>query len=147
MSPTSPSGSLNLQLSRQLRVATDTQDVAFFDRSPVCTLAWCRFLDRPPPDQLMAEVERLLVQRCYHRTALFVRHQGRIRATAARRISLEDSLAFEKVHELTYREAGFDLVEIPAASLPVRVAAVMRAVGGNHGSATDAGVRGRAEEV
>ncbi|MBM0259691.1 ATPase, partial [Micromonospora sp. 4G55] len=46
----------------------------------------------------------------------------------ARRISFEDALAFEKVHELTYREVGFDLFEVPADPLPARVAAVQQYV-------------------
>lgn len=70
----------------------------------------------------------MVAERWYERTAFFVRHQGFIEATAARRISFEDSLAFEQVHELTYREVGFGLFEVPAAPLPARVATVQQYV-------------------
>lgn len=119
---------LDLQRKRQLAAEADTRGVVFFDRSPVCTLALCRYLDLTAPCDLFEEIERMVAERWYEQTAFFVRHQGFIHATAARRISFEDSLAFEKVHELTYREVGFDLYEVPAAPLPVRVAAVQRVV-------------------
>lgn len=108
---------LDLQRKRQLAVEADTGGVVFFDRSPVCTLALCRYLDLTVPCHLFEEIERMVAERRYEQTAFFVRHQGFIQATAARRISFEDSLAFEKVHELTYREVGFDLFEVPTAPL------------------------------
>ncbi|RZS37570.1 hypothetical protein EV193_105126 [Herbihabitans rhizosphaerae] len=57
----------------------------------------------------------------YEPTVFFIRNQGFIAPTAARRISLEESLAFEQVHELTYRELGFTLLDVPAGSLDERV--------------------------
>ncbi|MBQ1047451.1 AAA family ATPase [Micromonospora sp. C51] len=119
---------LDLQRKRQLAAETVTRGVVFVDRSPVCTLALCRYLDVTAPPDLVVEIERMVAERWYESTAFFVRQQGFIQATAARRISFEDSLAFEKVHEVTYREAGFDLIDVPAAPLPVRVAAVQQAV-------------------
>ena len=119
---------LDLQRKRRLAADADTGGVVFFDRSPVCTLALCRYLDLTAPRHLFGEIERMVTEHRYEQTAFFVRHQGFIQATAARRISFEDSLAFEKIHELTYREVGFDLFEVPAAPLPVRVATVQQAV-------------------
>ncbi|MEW2383033.1 AAA family ATPase [Micromonospora sp. NPDC047707] len=119
---------LNLQRKRQLAAKADAGDVVFFDRSPVCTLALCRYLDLKAPRHLLEEIERLVGERWYEQTVFFVRHQGFVQATAARRISFHDSLAFERVHELAYREVGFDLVDVPAAPLPVRVAAIQEAV-------------------
>ncbi|HEX5597631.1 MAG TPA: AAA family ATPase [Micromonosporaceae bacterium] len=119
---------LDLQRKRRLAAEADTRGVVFFDRSPVCTLALCRYLDLTVPPRLSEEIERMVAERWYERMAFFVRHQGFIQATAVRRISYADSLAFEKVHELTYREVGFDLFEVPAAPLPVRVAAVQQVV-------------------
>ncbi|MBQ1023926.1 AAA family ATPase [Micromonospora sp. C95] len=117
---------LDLQRKRQLAAQAITRDVVFVDRSPVCTLALCRYLDVTAPPHLSDEIERMTAERWYEPTAFFVRHQGFIQATAARRISFEDSLAFEKVHETAYREVGFDLIDVPAAPLPVRVAAVQQ---------------------
>ena len=49
-----------------------------------------------------------------------MRNQGFVEPTAARRISFEDSLVFEDVHERTYRELGFELIEVPAGPLEWR---------------------------
>lgn len=115
---------VNLQRNRQLGAAADAGRTMLFDRSPLCTLALCRHLALAAPRYLLDEIERVVVGHVYQRTVFFIRNLGFVEATAARRISFEDSLAFEQVHELTYREFGFDLVEVPAAALPARVAVV-----------------------
>lgn len=102
--------------------------IVFFDRSPVCTLALSRYLGYPQSDQLTAEVGRLLDCGSYARTVFFVRSLGFVTPTAARRISLADSLRFEEVHERTYRELGFRLVEVPPGALADRVAVVRRTI-------------------
>ena len=115
---------LDLQRRRRRRAEMFGDDVVFHDRSPVCTLALCRHLGMTPPSALLDEIEGMTAER----TVFFVRNQGFVEATAARRISFEESLVFERVHELTYREAGFDLVEVPAGPLATRVAAIKQAV-------------------
>jgi predicted ATPase len=100
----------------------------FFDRSPVCTLALSRYLGLTTSPLLADEVDRVVADGVYATTAFLVRNQGFVQATAARRISFEDSLVFEEVHERTYRELGFDLVEVPAGPLTDRVALVERTV-------------------
>ena len=50
----------------------------------------------------------------YETTVFFIRNQGFVQPTAARRISFEDSLVFERLHEEAYRDLGFRLVEVPA---------------------------------
>ncbi len=44
--------------------------------------------------------------------------------TAARRISYDESLVFEEVHESTYIEAGFELVEVPVGPVADRAAVI-----------------------
>ncbi|MEV0429496.1 AAA family ATPase [Micromonospora sp. NPDC050495] len=119
---------LDLQRKRQQATAQPS-GVVFFDRSPVCMLALCRHLDLPAPRHLLDEIERLVAERWYERPVFFVRQQGFVQATAARRISFADSLAFERIHELTYRDTGFDLVDVAAAPVPVRAAAIRNRVG------------------
>jgi predicted ATPase len=53
---------------------------------------------------------------------------GFVQTTAARRVSLEDSLVFEQLHEQTYRNLGFHLVEVPAGPLTERVPLVQQTV-------------------
>jgi predicted ATPase len=73
---------------------------------PLSGLGHVALLDR--------EVDRVVAEGAYEATAFFIRNQGFVHATAARRISFEDSLVFEELHEQTYRDLGFQLVEVPA---------------------------------
>ncbi len=118
---------VTLQRARQARHAACAAGSVpvFFDRSPVCTLALAWFLGVPPPLRLTAEVARLVREHVYQTEVFLVRNQGFVAPTAARQISFIDSLAFEEVHERTYAELGFQLVEVPAGLLPARVAAVL----------------------
>lgn len=115
---------VTLQRQRQRSVRTAANATVFFDRSPVCTLALSRFLGFTTSDLLAAEVDRVVAEGVYDSTVFLIRNLGFVQATAARRISFEDSLVFEKVHEETYRELGFHLVEVPAGPLHDRVALV-----------------------
>lgn len=51
---------------------------------------------------------------------LFVRGLGFITGTEARRITFEDAVRFEKVHEDAYRELGYECVDVPAAPVDER---------------------------
>jgi predicted ATPase len=101
----------------------------FFDRSPVCTLALSRYLGFAPSAQLTRAVDRVIAEGTYERTAFFIRNQGFVEPTAARRISYADSLAFEQVHEDVYLGLGFRLIDVPAGPLTARVALVEQSVG------------------
>jgi predicted ATPase len=120
---------LALQRRRQASVVTGDGAVAFFDRSPVCTLALSRYLGACPSPVLAGEIDRAVAEGGYETTAFFIRNQGFVAATAARRISFEDSLRFERIHEQAYRELGFRLVEVPAGPLTDRVALIRQTVG------------------
>ena len=100
----------------------------FFDRSPVCTLALSRYLGLAASDLLASEVGRVVAEGTYETTVFFIRNQGFIQATAARRISFEDSLVFERLHEQAYRELGFRLVEVPAGPLADRAALIQETI-------------------
>jgi predicted ATPase len=119
---------VTLQRRREDRATARADAVTFIDRSPVCTLALCRQLGLPVPALVAAEVDRVLAQRSYA-LVFFVRNLGHVEPTAARRITFEDSLAFEQVHELTYRELGFEPVEVPAGPLAWRAALICAAAG------------------
>ncbi len=127
MSPGFADTIVGLQRWREERAGA-ASDAIFFDRSPVCTLALSRQLGSPASALLAAEVERVAAGRVYT-AVFFVRNQGFVEPTAARRIAFEDSLAFEAVHERTYRELGFELIEVPAGPLAWRAALVCAAAG------------------
>jgi predicted ATPase len=117
-----------LQRRRQNCAPAAQDATVFFDRSPVCTLALSRFLGVTTPRLLVREVERVLAEGTYERTVFFIRNQGFVRASAARRITFEDSLVFERLHEHVYRELGYQLVDVPAGPLADRVALIRQTV-------------------
>jgi predicted ATPase len=121
---------VSLQRRREDRVVADSTsaEAVFIDRSPVCTLALVRWLGWPASALLTAETDRIVADRPYT-AVFFVRNQGFVEPTAARRISFADSLRFEDVHERTYRELGFELIEVPAGPLAWRAELVCAAAG------------------
>jgi len=116
------------QQRRELIAATPPVDIQFFDRSPICTYALCTFLGYPISHTLGGELARIEKERVYERSVFFVRNLGYIVPTAARRISFEDSLTFEKAHEDAYRAFGYRLVDVDAAPLADRVELIKRTV-------------------
>jgi predicted ATPase len=117
---------VGLQRLRQANTRVPETETVFFDRSPVCTLALSRYSGFATSPLLAQEIDRILRGGVYEQTVFFVRHQGFIKRTAARRITFEDALQFERVHEQTYRELGFGLVDVPAGPLGDRVALIQR---------------------
>jgi len=99
-----------------------------FDRSPVCTLALSRYFDVAPSRLLLEEIDRILAQRVYEPTVFFVRNQGFVHPTPTRRISYANALQFERIHENAYAGLGFQLIEVPAATLTNRVALVKQTI-------------------
>ncbi|MBO0839738.1 MAG: AAA family ATPase [Sciscionella sp.] len=120
---------ITLQRQRQLALGPSHAQPAFFDRSPVCTLALSRYLEFEPSQLLRDEIERIIDGGVYDPTVFFIRNQGSIHNTAARQISFADSLDFERIHEQTYRSLGFQLVIVPPAPVDDRVALIRRVVG------------------
>lgn len=112
-------------LQRQ-REARAVGEVVFFDRSPVCALALARFLGHPVSPRLRAELDRIAAEGTYERRVFLVRGLGFITPTAARRIGLEEALAFEAVHEAAYRALGYELVSVEPEPVTERVQAVLR---------------------
>jgi len=115
-----------LQHARQLEADENGPGVQLYDRSPICTLALARYLDRPATPRLAEEIKRLIEQQIFQRPVFFVRPIGFITPTSARRISYAESLAFERVHESAYREHGFELIDVPLAPVRERAALVAR---------------------
>ncbi len=116
----------SLQRARRLRATAQLQ---VHDRSPVCTAALATFLDVPVPGALAQDLHEIEREAIFQRRVLFVRGLGFITPTEARRISLEDALRFERVHEQAYLARGYELVAIGPGRLEDRVAAVRAAMG------------------
>lgn len=113
-----------VDLQRQRQRAAAAAEAQVYDRSPVCTLALARFLGRPVTAALTAEIDRIMRDKVYEREVFFVRPIGSVELTAARRISYQESLAFEEVHEAAYQEHGFEIVDVPPAAVAERAARI-----------------------
>jgi len=100
--------------------------VQLYDRSPVCTLALAQYLGQPLPAALAAELDRIARDQTYEREVFFVRPLGFLRPTPARRISYQESLVFERLHEQTYLRLGYQLVELAPGPVPARAETVER---------------------
>ena len=94
------------------------------DRSAICTLALARFLGHPVGAGLADEVSRITGPGAVDRRVFFVRPIGFVEPTPARRISYEQSLAFERVHESEYLRLGFAIVDVPAGPVHERAALI-----------------------
>jgi predicted ATPase len=125
-----------LQRRRQDAPVPPGVAVQVFDRSPVCTLALAWYTGQPVSDTLAGEVDRIMRAGVYERRVFFVRPIGFVTATAARRITYEQSLEFERVHEEAYRSCGFSMVDVLAGAVTERAVAIdrqIRSLGGAHG--------------
>ncbi|HLX58260.1 MAG TPA: AAA family ATPase [Ktedonobacteraceae bacterium] len=109
------------QKQRQLEAAMVPSDPQWFDRSPICTLALSRYLGYPLSAGLLEELARIERERIYQRQVFFIEHLGFCQPSSARKITFEESLVFEHIHEETYLSLGYDLIKIAPAALAERV--------------------------
>lgn len=119
---------VELQKARQIRAACQPDEIQFHDRSAVCTAALTVYLEFPFSPALTKEIERIRGEAIYEKRVFFIRNLGFIKPTEARRISFEETLRFEKIHEEVYRKFGFELVPVEPGDLLTRVRVIKEAV-------------------
>ena len=117
-----------LQRDRQIRASYQPDEVQFHDRSTVCTAALAVWLGYPFSPFLARELERIKKEAIYQSRVFFIRNLGFVAPTEARRISFEDTVRFEKVHEQTYLELGYELIAVEPGSLAERVSILKAAI-------------------
>ena len=118
-----------LQRDRQIRASYRTDEVQFHDRSVVCTAALANYLGYPSSSFLASKLERVKKEVIFQKPVFFIRNLGVVMPTEARRISFEETVRFEKIHEEIYRDFGFDLISIEPGSLAERVGTIKAAIG------------------
>ena len=101
-----------LQKRRALRAAHEIAPAQFHDRSVFCTVALATYLGFPVTESLSREIRRITDEAVFEKKVFFIRNLGFVAPTEARRITFEESLRFERIHEETYREHGFQIVFI-----------------------------------
>ena len=116
---------VRLQKQRQLETSASPDALQWYDRSPICTLALSRYLEYPAPASLVEEIERIEREKVYQRQVFFIENLGFCQPTEARKITFEESLIFEKIHEETYTSLGYDLLKIAPEALSERVHRIM----------------------
>jgi len=118
----------NLQRDRQIRASYQPDEVQFHDRCAVCTAALAAYLGYPYSPILASELKRVKEEAIYQNRVFFIRNLGFITPSEARRISFDDTVRFEKIHEETYRGLGFDMVSVEPGSLGERVSIIRAAI-------------------
>jgi predicted ATPase len=112
---------IRLQKQRQFEATRSHDELQWYDRSPICTLALSRYLGYAASPSLLEEIERIEREEIYQRRVFFIEHLGFCQPTEVRKITFEESLLFEKIHEETYASLGYDLLKIPPEALSQRV--------------------------
>ena len=113
-----------LQRGRRMRASHQPDELQFHDRCVVCAVALAVYLGYPLSPFLAGELERVRKDAIYQRRVFFVRNLGFVTPTAARRITFEDTVRFEEIHEVTYRDCGFELVYVEPGTLADRVSEI-----------------------
>jgi predicted ATPase len=117
-----------MQKDRQIRASHQPDEVQFHDRCAVCTAALAIYLGFPYTPFLAKELKRIQEEAIFERRVFFIRNLGFITPSEARRISFEETLRFEKIHEETYRDFGFELVCVEPGSLAERASIIKAAI-------------------
>jgi predicted ATPase len=117
-----------LQRDRQIRASHQPDPLQFHDRSVVCTAALAIYLGYPVTPFLTGELDRIRRDAIYENRVFFIRNLGFVTPTEARRITFEETVRFERIHEETYRDLGFELIPIEPASVAERVRLIAASV-------------------
>jgi predicted ATPase len=115
-----------LQRQRQLRAPRQTHELQFHDRSAICTAALAAYLGYPFSDALSRELKRIETDAIYQKRVFFIRKSWLHQANRSTADQLGEALRFERVHEETYRNFGFELVPIAPGNLLDRVDTIKR---------------------
>ena len=113
-------------LQKQRLKNAATHEVQFHDRSVFCTAALAAYLGYPASTVLQQELESVRSGNLFQKEVFFIRNLGFITPTDARRISFEESLRFERIHEETYRSYGFELIFIEPGSVAERAKTILK---------------------
>jgi len=112
---------VSLQQKRECRSASATDAVQFHDRSVVCTAALADYLQFPRTPNLLEELQRVTSRNIFQNRVFFLKNLGFVTPTDARRITYEETLRFEEIHERTYRDLGFEMIMIDRGPVSDRV--------------------------
>jgi predicted ATPase len=124
---------VSLQKQRQWqaeewRAGNGSRALQFYDRSPFWTYALACYLGFEPSSLLIEEIARIQENKVYEKPVFFIENLGFIKHTEARKISFEESLKFEKIHNDVYTQFGYDCIKIASEPLSMRADNIIRAL-------------------
>lgn len=111
---------VGLQKQRQIQSSMAKVAIQFFDRSPIDAYALCMYLKFTPSAALLEELERIKKDQIYQKDVFFIENLGFCQPTEARKISFEEALVFERIHEEAYAKWNYNCIKVPAASIEDR---------------------------
>ena len=94
----------------------------------MCTAALAEYLGLAIPDALAEELKLIEEESLFEKHVFFIRNLGFITHTDARRITWDEALRFERIHEEWYRRSGFVLIEVAEGRIEERTALIKNAV-------------------
>jgi predicted ATPase len=118
----------NLQQRRQIRALYQPDEVQFHDRCVVCTAALAVYLGYAFSSLLTGELDRIKKDAIYDSRVFFIRNLGFVKPSEARRITFEETVRFEKIHEQMYRDCGFELFSVEPGTVAERVSVIKAAI-------------------
>ena len=120
-----------LQEKRQQELLEMEEEVAFFDRSPIDALTYELMYDFEPTEALLRVVQQTLDEHFYHPKVFLIEDLGSCLQTEIRPETLKESQKIETVLEENYRELGFEVVRVPAASVKERAETILKVIRNN----------------
>lgn len=112
---------VRLQRQRQIQASHIPSNLQFYDRSPVCAYALAIYLKMKPSHLLKEELKRINEEQVYEKQIFFIENLGFCTPSEARKITYDEALVFEKIHEDAYRELDYECIRIPPAPLLERI--------------------------
>lgn len=128
LSPSFIDNIVALQKERQTQMKNNGSAIQFFDRSPICTYALAIYMGFEPSKMLLAEIDRIQNNKIYDQQVFFIDNLGFCEPTAARTISFEEALKFEKIHIDTYMQFGYQLHHVALMPISKRVDSILHAI-------------------
>jgi len=103
---------VELQKQRQVQFSDLSSEVQIYDRSVFCTYALSKYLGYQPSKNIIEEINRVENEQIYQKKVFFIENLGFCQPSEARKISFEEALRFEYIHEETYKYFGYTCIKI-----------------------------------
>lgn len=108
------------QLQRQRIIVHQHQRNVFFDRSPICTYALCKYLKKKAPTELLSYIKTMPATKVF-----FIESLDSIENNAIRTITLDEAKSFGEMHLNAYKTFNYSITYIKPDSVKNRLNRVL----------------------